>query len=72
VCDRRLHGNSRELALRAIKGIAIIALGIVRLVPLASLRGATAAVTTAAEIARGAGMLSGLVGASYQAYRRPA
>jgi len=70
VCDLRLQKNSRGLALRALKGIAIVALGLLGLVPLTLVRGVTAAVGTSSEIARGAGMLAGLIGVSYQAYRR--
>jgi succinoglycan biosynthesis protein ExoM len=58
VCDRRLHGHPGGLALRAAKALAAIATGI------ASCR--------APEVARGAGMLAGLAGVFYQAYRRHA
>jgi succinoglycan biosynthesis protein ExoM len=69
-CDRRLHGDLRGLALRAAKGLAIVAIGLVRILPMAILRGRGAAVASASEIARGSGMLAGLLGVSYHAYRR--
>jgi glycosyltransferase involved in cell wall biosynthesis len=72
MCDRRLQGDAYGLAIRAGKGLAIIAVGAVQLVPLALFRGKAAAVMSSFEIARGAGMLAGLAGVSYQAYRRQA
>jgi succinoglycan biosynthesis protein ExoM len=71
VCELRLRSDAKMLALRALKGFAVIALGFVQMLPLAVLRGGSrGAVASASEIARGAGMLAGLAGVSYQAYRR--
>ena len=56
MCDARMNGDSAQLFVRAAKGVFAIALGIMTLAPF--------------EIARGAGMLTGLFGFSYQAYKR--
>ena len=72
MCDRRLIGTPRGLAIRAAKGLAIILAGLVRIVPVSLLRGNAGAVANSSEIARGAGMLAGLFGVSYNAYRRGA
>ena len=72
ICDLRLRGDAGRMMLRALKGVAIVAIGVVQVVPFAVLRGTAAAVASASEIARGAGMLAGLIGVSYQAYRRGA
>ena len=68
-CDRRLKGLRGRMT-RVGKALAIIALGLLRLAPFAIAGEVTAAVTALTEISRAAGMLSGLVGLSYQAYRR--
>jgi succinoglycan biosynthesis protein ExoM len=72
LCDRRLRHTPRGLAIRAAKGLVLIALGIVQIVAFAVLRRGTAAIAQSSEIARGAGMLAGLFGLSYHAYRRSA
>lgn len=69
MCDRRLRGI-RGRAIRMAKGVALIVLGIVQIVPFTVMGGFSAGVTTLTEIARGAGMLAGLVGLSYEPYRR--
>jgi succinoglycan biosynthesis protein ExoM len=69
-CDRRLAGTARGIALRAAKGLTLIALGLVRIVPVSLMRGSTGAVASSLEIARGAGMVAGLFGASYESYGR--
>jgi hypothetical protein len=57
------------LALRALKGVGLIVLGTLKLAPLALRRGSAACVGCAADAATGAGMLAGLAGFTYQAYR---
>jgi hypothetical protein len=69
-CERRLDGSPRNLALRAAKGLGLVAIGTLALVPLAIVRGKAAAVRSSCEIARGCGMLAGLSGVLYQAYAR--
>jgi hypothetical protein len=70
VCDRRLDGSPLNLGVRASKGIGLIAIGALTIVPVAVLRGKAAAVRATCEIARGFGMLAGLFGMLYQAYAR--
>ena len=70
VCDRRLDGSPLNLGVRASKGIGLIAIGALTIVPLAVLRGKASAVRSSCEIARGVGMLAGLFGMLYQAYAR--
>ena len=72
ICDLRLNRTARGLATRAAKGVAVIALGLVRIFPMTLLGGRPAAIKNSSEIARGAGMLAGLLGHSYRAYRRGA
>ena len=72
ICDGRLDSSPLRFIIRAGKGVALMTFGLVRLVPMALLHGKAAAIETSFEIARGAGMLAGLLKMSYQPYRRGA
>lgn len=68
-CDRRLHGSTHVLALRALKGCGLIVLGVAKAMPMTARRGRAALVACSSDVARGAGMLAGLAGFTYRAYR---
>jgi len=70
-CERRLDHTARTPVIRAAKAIAVVGLGLLRM-PRTLGRDETAMVRNACEVARGFGMLAGLVGRMYQAYGRPA
>lgn len=70
LCDRRLDPTFSRLALRAVKGVARVALGLATLVPRSLARGRAGAVAAACDCAHGAGTLLGLGGYVFQAYRR--
>jgi succinoglycan biosynthesis protein ExoM len=69
-CDRKLHGTPLAIAVRLFKGIAHILLGSLRLIRPALLRNTGGIVMAACELARGLGMLTGLVGQTFQEYSR--
>jgi glycosyltransferase involved in cell wall biosynthesis len=68
-CERRLNPTARMAAVRSVKAAALIGLGLLRM-PVGAARDESALVRYACDIARGAGMLAGLVGRTYEAYAR--
>ncbi len=70
ICDRKIEGSLQVLALRAVKGTARLAVGILSL-PFRALRsGKSGMVTALVDVARGAGMMLGLAGVTIFEYRR--
>jgi len=70
-CDRRIYGRLRATVVRSFKGLGTIARGIVKTLNGARLRNASGTVDGACDAMSGLGMLCGLFGLTYQAYRRP-
>jgi succinoglycan biosynthesis protein ExoM len=70
LCDRRLGAGPRRLALRAGKAYARLALGSLTLLPLTVVRGRAGAMNALCNAALGIGALWGLLGHTYDAYRR--
>jgi succinoglycan biosynthesis protein ExoM len=69
-CDRRVYGTAQNSALRALKGALLSARGLLGLAPATLVRGTTGLVGAGCDVAAGLGMLAGLFGVTYQAYRR--
>ena len=71
ICDRRIYGRVRATTWRSFKGLATIVRGFGKAVNAARSRNASGAVDGACDAMSGLGMLCGLLGVTYQAYRRP-
>jgi hypothetical protein len=71
-CDRLLGTSARASFVRLVKGLGLIGVGLVTLPARVAARQKAGAVKSACNIARGAGMLSGLVGYRVAMYKRPA
>lgn len=71
LCDRRIYGRLRATAWRSLKGLATIARGFGKAINGARSCDASGAVDGACDAMSGLGMLCGLFGVTYQAYRRP-
>jgi succinoglycan biosynthesis protein ExoM len=71
MCDMRIGGTARAVGLRALKGAGRVALGTLAIVPLTILRGPSGTVSSLCDVALGVGMLAGILGYTYQPYRRP-
>lgn len=68
ICDRRIDGTPRALATRAAKALGLVATGVVLFIPRALERGATGAMRSACDAARGIGMAMGLLGVRMNYY----
>jgi len=71
LCDRRLNGGARTLGLRAVKAAGRVLRGCATALPLALVRGRAGALRAVCDVAHGAGGVAGLLGHTYEAYRRP-
>lgn len=72
LCDLRLLGRPRATAIRSSKAIATIARGAAKVVLAVLKCDESGAIDGACDFASAGGMIGGLVGMTYQAYRRPA
>jgi succinoglycan biosynthesis protein ExoM len=70
ICDLKIHGTTRAMARRIIKGLGRIALGLACVVPRCTIRGQTGLVESYCEVAFGLGMLVGIFGVTVLEYER--
>lgn len=70
LCDQRLSPRRSTQALRALKGVAFIGKGMIGLAIGAIRRDVPMAIARGSDAVTGGGMLAGLFGITYQAYRR--
>ena len=70
LCDQRLSPHLATQVLRALKGVAFIGKGIIGLAIGAARRDVSVVIARASDAVTGGGMLAGLFGMTYQAYRR--
>ena len=68
MCDRRVQFSLARMAIRFAKGGGLVVLGVAAVGPVSVVQGATAAVMTLCEIARGLGMLAAFAGMQYEGY----
>jgi glycosyltransferase involved in cell wall biosynthesis len=70
ICDRMLAASRRSAIVRAVKGAGRILTGTLKFVPASLLHGRAGSVAAVSEIARGAGMIAGVCGFVFSAYKR--
>jgi glycosyltransferase involved in cell wall biosynthesis len=68
-CERRLRPGVATVAVRALKAVGWIAVGLLKM-PVSLGKDEIGVVTGACDVASGLGMLAGLMGRMYQAYRQ--
>jgi succinoglycan biosynthesis protein ExoM len=69
-CDRVISGTPGAIAHRVMKAMAHAVLGIIMLLPAYVWRGKAGSVLALCRIARGSGMILGLIGLGVQSYQR--
>lgn len=67
-CERRLRPGTATVALRAVKAVGWIGVGLLKM-PVSLGKDEANVVNGACDVASGLGMLAGLMGRMYQAYR---